>query len=261
MIKIGIIGGSGFDDPRIIDNVQKIRKHTPYGPPSDLIITGSYQEVEVVIIPRHGEGHPIVPSLVNFRANIWAMKDMGVSHILATTAVGSLRETIKPGHLVFPDQFIDRTTKRKETFFEGPEVCHISMADPFCSQLRKKLCQASQKLGFEYHEKGTVVIIEGPRFSTKAESQMFRQWGADIINMSTVPEAVLAREAGLCYATIAMSTDYDCWREAEAIVTWKMVEEVMEKNVKNVTALLLEVIPRIDFTECACREAIKTAMV
>ena len=261
MIKVGIIGGSGFDDPRIIENIKKIKKHTPYGATSDLIITGNYQGVDLVIISRHGESHRICPSNVNFRANIWAMKDLGVTHILATTAVGSLREEIKPGHLIFPDQFIDRTTKRKSTFFEGHEVCHISMADPFCKKLREKLSQAAQRLGLEYHGEGTIITIEGPRFSTRAESRMFRQWGADIINMSTVPEVVLAREAAICYATIAMSTDYDCWHESESMVTWEMIAEVMKKNVENVKKLIFEVIPQIDFMDCECREAIKTAMV
>jgi len=261
MIKVGIISGSGFDDPRIIDNIQKIKKHTPYGATSDLIITGSYQRIEVVIIARHGESHRICPSNVNFRANIWAMKDLGVTHILATTAAGSLREEVKHGQLVFPDQFIDRTTKRKITFFEGHEVCHISMADPFCQKLRAKLCQAAQKLDLEYHGEGTIITIEGPRFSTRAESRMFRQWGADIINMSTVPEAILAREAAICYAPIAMSTDYDCWHESERMVTWEIIAEVMGKNVQNVKKLLFEVIPQIDFTECECKEAIKRAMV
>ncbi|MFH0811656.1 MAG: S-methyl-5'-thioadenosine phosphorylase [Pseudomonadota bacterium] len=261
MIKVGIIGGSGFDDPRLIEHIQRIKKHTPYGPTSDLIITGSYQGVELAIIPRHGESHRICPSNVNFRANIWAMKDLGVTHILATTAVGSLREDIKPGHLVLPDQFIDRTTQRKMTFFEGHEVCHISMADPFCKKLREKLCHAAQNLELDYHGEGTVITIEGPRFSTRAESRMFRQWGADIINMSTVPEAVLAREASICYATIAMSTDYDCWHESECMVTWEMIAEVMAKNVENVKKLLFEVIPQIDFFECECKEAIKMAMV
>ena len=158
MIKVGIIGGSGFDDPRIIENIQKIKKHTPYGATSDLIITGSYRGVELAIIARHGESHRISPSNVNFQANIWAMKDLGVTHILATTAVGSLREDIKPGQLVFPDQFIDRTTKRKSTFFEGHEVCHISMADPFCQKLRKKLSQTAQKLGLEYHGEGIMYV-------------------------------------------------------------------------------------------------------
>jgi 5'-methylthioadenosine phosphorylase len=261
MMKVGIIGGSGFDDPRLIDNIKRIKKHTPYGATSDLILVGSYQEKELVIIARHGEGHRIAPSHVNFQANIWAMKDLGVTHILATTAVGSLRENIKPGHLVFPDQFIDRTNKRKSTFFEGHEVCHIAMADPFCHKLRDKLFRAAQKLGLEYHSKGTIVTIEGPRFSTRAESQMFRQWGADVINMSTVPEVVLAREAGICYATIAMSTDYDCWHESEGPVTWEMIAQVMNKNVENVKKLLFEVIPKIDYSECECREAIKQAMV
>ena len=261
MNTIGIIGGSGFDDPRILENIQRIKKHTPYGATSDLIITGSLQGVDLVIISRHGQNHRICPSNVNFRANIWAMKDLGVTHLLATTAVGSLREEIKPGQLVFPDQFIDRTTKRTATFFEGNEVCHISMADPFCPKLRSKLCEAAEKLGLEYRGEGTIVTIEGPRFSTRAESRMFRQWGGDIINMSTVPEVVLAREAGLCYGTVAMSTDYDCWHQSEDIVTWDMIAEVMKENVKNVERLLLEVIPQIDFTDCECKEAVKKSMV
>lgn len=261
MIKVGIIGGSGFDDPRLIDNIKRIKKHTPYGATSDLIIVGSHEGKELVILARHGEGHRIAPSHVNFQANIWAMKDLGVTHILATTAVGSLRENIKPGHLVFPDQFIDRTMKRKSTFFEGHEVCHISMADPFCHKLRDKLSSAAQKLGLEHHGKGTIVTIEGPRFSTRAESLMFRQWGADVINMSTVPEVVLAREAGICYATIAMSTDYDCWHQSKSSVTWEMIAQVMNKNVENVKSLLFEVISTIDYHECECREAIKQAMV
>lgn len=261
MIKIGIIGGSGFDDPQVVENIQGIKKHTPFGATSDFIITGSYHDREVVIIARHGKGHHIPPSLVNFRANVWAMKELGVTHILATTAVGSLREEIKPGHLVFPDQFIDRTTQRKSTFFEGYEVCHISVADPFCENLRKKLSHAAQSLGLEYHNGGTVITIEGPRFSTRAESRMFRTWGADVINMSTVPEVVLAREAGICYATIAMSTDYDCWHESECEVTWEMIAEVMSRNVENVKKLLFAVIPAIDFEECRCKDAIKTAMV
>lgn len=261
MKKIGIIGGSGFDDPRVLKNIQRIKKHTPYGATSDLIIFGSLQEVDLVVISRHGQNHRICPSNVNFRANIWAMKDLGVTHILATTAVGSLREEIKPGHLVFPDQFIDRTTKRVATFFEGNEVCHIAMADPFCPKLRTKLGEAAEKLGLEFHGTGTIVTIEGPRFSTRAESRMFRLWGGDVINMSTVPEVVLAREAGLCYATVAMSTDYDCWHESEVSVTWDMIAAVMKKNVANVERLLLEVIPRIDFTDCGCKEAVKQGMV
>ncbi|MCX8012452.1 MAG: S-methyl-5'-thioadenosine phosphorylase [Desulfobacterota bacterium] len=261
MIKVGIIGGSGFDDPQLIENIKRIKKHTPYGATSDFPVIGSYQGREVIILARHGEGHRIPPSRVNFRANIWAMKELGVTHILATTAVGSLREEIKPGHLVFPDQFIDRTTQRQSTFFEGNEVCHISMAEPFCPKLGLKLSEAAEGLGFTYHSQGTIITIEGPRFSTRAESHMFRQWGADIINMSTVPEVVLAREAGICYATIAMSTDYDCWHESETSVTWEMIAEVMKRNVENVKRLLFAVIPQIEYQECECRDAIKKAMV
>jgi len=261
MVKVGIIGGSGFDDPRLIENIKRIKKHTPYGATSDLLVIGTYQGVDIVILARHGEGHRIPPSQVNFRANIWAMKELGVTHILASNAVGSHREEIKPGELVFPDQFIDRTTQRKSTFFEGNQVCHISMAEPFCPKLRLRLSQTAKELGLDHHPKGTIITIEGPRFSTRAESNMFRQWGADVINMSTVPEVVLAREAGICYATIAMSTDYDCWHESETSVTWEMIAEVMKKNVENVKRLLFAVIPQIEDKNCECREAIKKAMV
>ena len=187
------------------------------------------------------------------------MKELGVTHIFAVTAVGSLREEIAPGHIVFPDQFIDRTTKRVSTFFEGQQVCHIPMADPFCEKLRDLLSRTAKQLSVEHHGQGTVITIEGPRFSTRAESKMFRQWGADIINMSTVPEVVLAREAGICYATVAMSTDYDCWHESEETVTWELIQKTMNQNADNVQKLLLAAVPAVDFTQCSCIEAVKTA--
>src|SRR4030042_6166346 len=176
MYKIGIIGGSGFDDPRFIDNIQEIKKHTPYGATSDLIITGSYRGVELVIIARHGESHRICPSLVNFRANVWAMKDLGVTHLLATTAVGSLREEIKPGHLVFPDQFIDHTKKRELTFFDEDVVVHTPMAEPFCSNLIELCALSAERMKIPFHKNKTVITIEGPRFSTRAERTIFRGW-------------------------------------------------------------------------------------
>jgi len=259
MIKVGILGGTGFGAPDFLEDAGRIKVHTPYGAPSALVTTGRLEGVDVVTIPRHGEGHSIYPSLVNFRANIWAMKELGVTHILAVTAVGSLREEIEPGHLVFPDQFIDRTTRRPSTFFEGQQVCHIPMAEPFCMRLRKLLGTVANGLSLEYHGRGTVITIEGPRFSTRAESRMFRQWGADIINMSTVPEVVLAREAGICYAAIAMSTDYDCWHESEEPVTWELIQKTMESNVAHVRQLLVAAVPAIDFADCSCREAVTTS--
>ncbi len=261
MIKIGIIGGSGVDDPDILKDKKRQKIHTPYGPTSDLVTTGRIQGVDVVIIPRHGDSHRIYPSNVNFRANIWAMKQLGVTHILASTACGSLKEDIKPGDFVFVDQFIDRTTRRHQTFYEGHEVCHIPMAEPFCADLRKILADTAKELNIPYHKSGTVITIEGPRFSTKAESKLFRQWGADVINMSTVPEVVLAREAGICYAAIAMSTDYDCWHESEESVTIDMIMTTMKNNAENVKKIFLKAVPKIKNDHCSCHDAIKFALI
>ncbi|MCX8043413.1 MAG: S-methyl-5'-thioadenosine phosphorylase [Desulfobacterota bacterium] len=259
MIKIGIIGGTGFGRADIVTNRAEIKVHTPYGAPSDLVTTGEIEGVPVINIPRHGRHHNIYPSAVNYRANIWAMKKLGATHILAVTAVGSLREEIEPGHLVFPDQFIDRTTRRIATFYEGQEVCHIPMADPFCERLRTLLGATAARLGIPNHPRGTVVTIEGPRFSTRAESKMYRMWGADIINMSTVPEVVLAREAGICYATIAMSTDYDCWHESREPVSWELIQTVMHRNAEQVIALLRAVVGEVDFVRCSCKEMVHGA--
>ncbi len=260
-MKFGIIGGSGFDGPDFLTDVKHSKVGTPYGPLSHDLLSGKIGDIETVLMLRHGQGHRIRPSNVNYRANIWALKEAGVTHVIATTACGSLRERIEPGHLVFPDQFIDRTTHRKSTFFEGDQVAHISVADPFCEPLRRLLIESAAAKGITYHPNGVVVTIEGPRFSTRAESNMFRIWGGDIINMSTVPEAVLAREAGLCYALIAMSTDYDCWRHSDEPVTWEMIVSVMNKNVEHVRQIIMETLPKIDFEDCACRSAIDNAMV
>lgn len=252
MAKIGIIGGSGMDDPKLLKDIREVDADTPYGKPSSPLTTGRIHGVEVAILARHGRDHSIYPTGVNFRANIHALKEAGCTHILATTAVGSLREDIAPGHMVFPDQFID-FTKRRPLTFHDEEVVHTPMADPFCKGLREVLITHARRLGLDHHGKGTVVTIEGPRFSTRAESHMFRLLGADIINMSTVPEVSLACEAGLCYQSIAMSTDYDCWREDEAPVTWEMIVERMNANVHNVKKLLLAAIPEALGTECGCR--------
>jgi len=259
-IRIGIIGGSGLENLNILEDKKEEKVDTPFGRTSDILTVGKIRGVEVVIIPRHGKGHTIKPTDVNYQANIWAMKELGVTHILAPTACGSLKEEIRPGDFVILDQFIDRTTKREQSFYEG-RVCHIGMAEPFCEKLRNLIYNTSKDLGFSAHPKGTIVTIEGPRFSTKAESNLFRFWGGDVINMTTVPEVVLAREAGICYISIAMATDYDCWREGNEAVTLDMVMETMKKNADNMERLLVEVIPKVKHTECECREAVKTAVV
>ena len=256
MVKIGIIGGSGVDDPKIMPDAKKIKVHTPYGATSDLAAIGTVKGIPVVVIPRHGDAHRINPTNVNYRTNIWAMKELGVTHIIAPTACGSLREEIKPGDLVFIDQFIDRTTKRHQTFYEGTKVCHIPMAEPFCPKLRNALIETAKELNISHHKKGTMVTIEGPRFSTKAESNLFRSWGCDTINMTTVPEAVLAREAGICYQPVAMSTDYDCWHETEESVTIEMILKTMKGNAENVKKLLLSSIAKIKDWECSCKTAV-----
>ena len=261
IIKIGVIGGSGLDDPKILKGAKEIYVSTKFGNPSSGLTLGKINGIDVVIIARHGKKHTINPTNVNYRANILALKEQGCTHIIATTACGSLREEIKPSHLVFCDQFIDRTTKRNSTFYDSDKVCHIPMAEPFCRKLRNLLSETASEIGLGHHKKGTVITIEGPRFSTKAESHMFRQWNADVINMSTVPEVVLAREAGICYAIVAMSTDYDCFMEDRPPVTIDEVLKVMKQNAENVKKLLIATIPKIKYMDCQCREDIKTAVI
>lgn len=252
MIKVGIIGGSGLDDPKILKNSREIALVTPYGPPTSVLNSGEIEGVESVLIARHGKNHSIYPSKVNFRANIWALKEQGCTHILASTAVGSLREEIAPGDLVFPSQFIDHTRKRETTFFDEDVVVHTPLAEPFCNHLVDLFSSYAAETGVPYHRNKTVITIEGPRFSTKAESHMFRSWQADVINMSTVPEVILAREKKMHYAVIAMSTDYDCWHEEEEPVTWEMILATMKKNADNVINLFLGVIPKIKEYEDIC---------
>ena len=237
--KIGIIGGSGLDDPKILANPKELELDTPYGKPSDRLVCGQLGSTEVVILARHAKGHSISPTKVPFRANIWALKEIGCTEILATTACGSLREELRPGELVFIDQFIDWTKLRALTFFED-EVIHTAMPEPFDAGLRQKLVDAAESLGYAYHGKGTMITIEGPRFSTKAESHMFRLLGADLINMSTVPEVSLANELKLPYQSIAMVTDYDCWMENEEPVSYDMVMNRMRENVDKVKTLLMK---------------------
>jgi 5'-methylthioadenosine phosphorylase len=251
-IKIGIIGGSGMDDPRLLKNKREKKVRTPYGNPTSPLTMGNIEGVETVILARHGKKHSIYPTGVNYRANIYALKKEGCTHVLATTAVGSLRENIRPGDFVFLDQFIDFTKHRPLTFHDK-NVVHTPMSRPFCEGLRSLLFASAKELKLSSHKKGTVVTIEGPRFSTVAESHMFRELGADVINMSTVPEIILARETGLCYQSIAMSTDYDCWKEDEEPVTWEMILSIMNKNAENVKKLLLMTISKMSTEKVECR--------
>ena len=246
LTKIGIIGGSGLDDPSLFIDPVDIEVSNQWGNPSSALKVGKIAGVDVVLLSRHGREHTIPPTQVNYRANIQALKDIGCTHIFATTAVGSLREEIGRGDLIILDQFIDFTKQRKSTFHESfrpHEPVHTPMADPFDARLRKILIQACSGQDLSFHQTGTVVTIEGPRFSTRAESQMFRVFGADIINMSIATEVALANEAGIPYAAIAMSTDYDCWKEDEESVSWDVILQVFKDNSDKVTNLLLEVIP------------------
>lgn len=248
MNKIAIIGGTGLENPDFLKNARKEKINTPFGEPSSTILSGQIQETEVVLLSRHGRDHSIPPSEVNNRANIFALKEIGCSHILASTACGSLRKKIGRGDLVFPDQFIDFTRHRDITFFnqfEKGDLKHTPMADPFSKDLRSALVEGARELNLNYHKKGTVITIEGPRFSTRAESKMFRLWGADIINMSVAPEVILANELDIPYACIAMSTDYDSWKEDGDIVRWEEVLKVFEENVDKVIQLIIQTLGKL----------------
>ena len=248
MAKIGIIGGSGLDDPDILTGAERIAVDTSFGAPSSALTVGRVNGLEVVLLARHGHTHQLSPSQVNYRANIQALKDQQVTHILATTACGSLKEEIQRGDLVIVDQFIDFTKNRKNTFFESFEngARHTALAEPFDPGLRRRLYETARALGFRIHQGGTLVTIEGPRFSTKAESRMFRIWGGDVINMSVATEASLAAEARIPYAAVAMSTDYDCWKDDEAPVSWEEILTVFNQNADRVKTLLVETIANLN---------------
>jgi len=251
-MKIGIIGGTGLEDPKILEDYGEEEVETPYG--KVLITSGKIFGIDICILSRHGKKHNIPPTQINNRANIFALKKLGCTHIIATTACGSLKEEIRPGDIVILDQLIDFTRHRQITFHDSFEkgAEHISLADPFSQELREKLIETAIELQLPFHNRGTVITIEGPRFSTRAESNLFRQWGADIINMSTSPEASLAREAGLEYAVVAMSTDYDCWKSGEEDVTWEIIKKRIEENADKVKKLILKTIEK--FSEKAVLE-------
>ncbi len=251
---IAIIGGSGVYESELLENAEMIEMDTPYGKPSAPIEVGTFMGKRVAFLSRHGPGHRNTAHVVNYRANVWALKELGVERIIAVGAVGSLKEGYRPGDLCFPDQFIDFTKNRVYTFRDSGTDGHISMADPFCPYLRGLLSESAAKLGIPAHETGTYICIEGPRFSTRAESRMFRQF-ADIIGMTLVPEVTLARELGMCYASVAMITDYDVW--ADKPVSLEEVLETMNRNVGKVRRLISEVIPLISEERdgCPCRGA------
>jgi 5'-methylthioadenosine phosphorylase len=223
---------------------------TPFGKPSDVLVVGTIKNVECVLLARHGRKHSVAPSDVNYRANVWALKEEGCTHLVVTTACGSLQENIHPGEIVLIDDFIDRTTKRKQSFYDGTlddflGISHIPMNEPFCPLLRKLVASSIKSLGYPFHEKGTMVTIEGPRFSTRAESRLWRQWRADVVNMSTVPEVVLAKEAGLLYVSLALVTDYDSWRDDQEAVHVELAVKTFKENAEKACKVLLHVIPRI----------------
>ncbi|MGQ9629755.1 MAG: S-methyl-5'-thioadenosine phosphorylase [bacterium] len=260
-VKIGVIGGSGVYQIEGLTDMERAEVDTPFGKPSDTIFVGTISGRRVAFLPRHGRGHIINPTELNSRANIWAMKSLGVNWIVAVSAVGSLREEIAPLHMVIPDQIYDRTKSRVNTFFGEGLVVHTSFAEPFCPVLSQKLYEAALEAGAIVHKGGTYVCMEGPLFSTKAESHIYRQLGCDIIGMTALPEAKLAREAEISYAMLAMSTDYDCWREGEEVVTAEMVVNNMKKNVALSQKILRAVIPKIpERHDCACASALKFAI-
>lgn len=258
-ISIAIVGGTGIHDEKEIKDANKINVSTPYGNPSDVIIIGNYEGRNVAFLPRHGITHTIPPHKINFRANIEALNSLGVERIILLSAVGSLNENFKPGDIIISDQFIDFTKQRIQTFYDGNRVCHVSMADPFCPELRNIAIDVVKKLNFSFHGKGTYLCIEGPRFSTRAESKFFRNF-ADVIGMTLCPEATLAREREICCLNIATVTDYDVW--AEKPVSIDDVIKVMNKNVekiKNILKNLIRIIP--DKRHCECGKALSNAYV
>jgi 5'-methylthioadenosine phosphorylase len=281
--EIGLIGGTGVYDPEMLEDAKEIKVYTPYGKTSDLLTVGIFKGRKIAFIPRHGRGHTIPPHKVPSRANLWALKELGVTRVIGPGAVGSLRLEYDTRDFVITDQFIDRTKKRLDTYYDGGQVCHMDVQDPFCPDLRKLCFDEAKNLGLKVHKKGTYICIEGPRFSTIAESKMFRHWGGDIIGMTVYPEIVLARELEMCYVSIATITDYDVWagscskcgvvEYAEKCpncggpvkqygVSIEEILAVMDDNAKNLKKLLENVIPKIpEERKCPCRDLLKSSLI
>lgn len=260
--RVGVIGGSGLYQIEGLQHVKELDLNTPFGKPSDKFIQGLLGETELLFLPRHGRGHRWLPTEINFRANIFGMKKLGVERIISVSAVGSLQERIAPGQVVIPDQFIDRTTQRANTFFGKGIVAHVSLADPFCKELSAELAKAATTAGATIHQSGTYLCMEGPQFSTRAESHLYRNWGADIIGMTNLQEAKLAREAEICFATLALATDYDCWNESAGDVEIDHVLAVLQQNVDLAKRTIREAIKTIsDARTCGCASALKAAII
>jgi 5'-methylthioadenosine phosphorylase len=260
-VKIGIIGGSGLYKMEGMMGVEKVKVSTPFGEPSDAIILGNLEGVKVAFLPRHGEGHRIGPSELPAKANIYALKSLGVERIISVSAVGSLKEEIEPLDIVIPDQLIDATKGRASTFFTGGIVGHVSLAEPFCPVLRQISFEVSTKVGANVHKGGTYLVVEGPQFSTKVESQLYCSWGVDVVGMTGLPEAKLAREAEICYATLAIVTDYDCWHPSYESVTTEMILTNLRKGIDTVRKILKLLLPSVpQKRDCACASALKYAI-
>lgn len=259
---VGVIGGSGLYEMEGLTDVKSVKVETPFGDPSDEYVTGMLGDVKMIFLPRHGRGHRLLPSEVNYRANIYGMKKLGAGHVISVSAVGSMREEIKPGHIVIVDQFFDRTKGRQSTFYGDGVVGHVEFADPVCADLSGVLHKAARDAGATVHMGGTYICIEGPQFSTRAESRIYRSWGVDVIGMTNIPEAKLAREAEICYATVALSTDYDCWHTTEESVTVEAIIATLKANVAMARDIIRKAVPAITAERaCKCPTAMQYATI
>ena len=259
---IGIIGGSGLYEMEGFADVREVEIDTPFGSPSDALVVGTLEGKSVVFLPRHSRGHRILPHELNYRANVFAMKQLGVEWILSVSAVGSLKQEYEPLHMVVPDQFVDRTLQRRSTFFGRGLVAHVAFANPFCPNLSKTMTEACEEEGATHHVGGTYVCIEGPHFSTRAESELYRSWGMDIIGMTNLQEARLAREAEICYSTLAMVTDYDCWHPEHDSVTADQIVANLSRNAAAAKAVLRAAVRRLPIERhCECESALRNALI
>lgn len=261
-VRIGVIGGSGHYEMEGMEDISLKKITTPFGTPSDKFILGTLKGAKIAFLPRHGRRHKLMPTEINFRANIYGMKALGVERIISVSAVGSMKEDIEPGDIVIPDQFYDHTKQRKSTFFGDGIVGHVSMADPVCPELTSILYDAGKKIGARVHKGGTYFCIEGPQFSTRAESMIYRKWGVDVIGMTNIQEAKLAREAEICYATLALATDYDCWHEHAEDVTVDIVVSILEKNVDTAKRIIIESAGMLKKERnCSCHKALEGSII
>lgn len=259
---LGVVGGSGFYKLPGLTDVTELTVDTPFGAPSDAVVRGRLGETTLLFLPRHGRGHRLTPSQINYRANVFALKRLGAEAIVSVSACGSMREEIGIGDIVIADQFFDRTRGRKDSYFDDGVAAHVQFADPVCAELAATLADAAEGLGYKVHRGGVYLCMEGPAFSTRAESRIYRQWGVDVIGMTNIPEAKLAREAELCYATLAIPTDYDCWHDAHADVDVFSVIRALQENVRRAQAIVARAAPAVKWPRpCGCATALDTALI